>query len=191
MVSFADFMINFLEKIGVFYVFSLILVSTLVYITSYLILSSIKVNDNQLFKGKVASVISALLAISAAFLTGYIYEVTILIRYFTSLSTITLLIIFFIILLFSFMRGTHETLPDKWKRNVVVVLLILLVIFAFVSLYYSFKDYFEMLNLGQGAKGGEYIIFRTTWRPEILIVPFIFIFMGIVAVILGRDEESK
>jgi len=137
------------------------------------------VGDNQLFKSRIASIISALLAISAAFLTGYVYKVTILIRYFVSLSIITLLVIFFIILLFSFMRGSYETLPDKWKQNVAMVLVGLLIIFTFISLYYSFQDFFKMLNLEQAVEN---------WRPEVLIVLFIFIFMGIVVWILGKEE---
>ena len=185
MASFAEFVISLFEKLGVFYIFSIIFVAVLFYFLTYLMLSMVsKQGDKPILSDNTIKVISIIIAVSASVLFGYEYNLSILIRYFVSFVVLFAILIFFLFVILIFILGSKPSISGTWPRNFAILSIAFLVTFIFVSFYIAYKDSIVSDNLGEA--GPESIM-----KAEILIIPFLFLFMGLVASILGMEEKSS
>ncbi len=189
MATFVEFLVNFMNDMGITYIFTLLLVSVLLYAIGRFILYEFRDSSGKPFiDEKRADLIAALLGISAAFIFGSILRVVNTIVYFISSVSAFIVGMFTIILVISFAYGKK---PQVRNLNAITWLLTgIILLFASLSIYYAFQDYIVAVNYG--GEGGESIsLFASLFRPEILLLPIIFTIMGIGLYIMLREPQES
>jgi len=193
MTSFTEFVIALFEKLGIFYIFSIIFVTVVVYFLTYFLLSTIsKQGDKQILSDKMIKAISLIIAISIAILFGYEYRLSILIRYFVSSVAVSSVVIFFVLVIIIFILGSKPTISSRWVRNFSILALAFLVVFAFLSFYIAYRDWVISVSLGGVGPetAPEAVLIGYAMRAEFLVIPFLFLFMGLIVWIIGMEERN-
>jgi hypothetical protein len=190
MTSFVEFVINVFNYFGVFYVFAILFLFVIVYAFSSVVLTSFQRGNSSLFDEKTAKALSSLIAISVSVLAVYVSNVVILIQYFLAMSSVLLIVLFFIILLASFVWGERKAPSKDYSLAVSVMIIILITAFIFIALFYAYQDVFVQINVGK-ANATSTQLFGLVWKPEVLLIPFIFVMIGFAVWIAGREEGKK
>ncbi len=168
---------------GLHYIFGFILIFSITYVFSTLILSNIKGIDD-----KIKNKLSLLFAISVGFFVITLYGITTFLQYFLSLTTGMILVIFFFILVVSIFTGRslYESInpqqPSTALRLSNILVVILLIVFAFLSLFLAYFEYFEQLNQ---ARSPFSIYTLYAMNPYILYIVFLFIIIGVLILLLS------
>ena len=185
MASFVDFFIKIADKFGIFYVFSIILLLVILYIAFKYFLKSLKIDNKEIFDEKQANILSALLAISISFLAINMARTVDLLKYFSSFLAFLAIIIVFILIFLSFIYNSRVTPDPKSKTPIFIILLVFVIVFVFISFGLAFQDILIELSLNPSSTPLGAIMSKTM-KPEILIIPFIFIFIGVAIMLIGR-----
>jgi len=184
MVSFGEFIINLFEKLGLYYVFSVIFVFIIVYVLFTIFLKQF---FKDVFSDKQINVISIIFGFVVAMLSITVYGVVKLISYFLSFVVIMLLAILFILISLTFVLSKKPTLEGTNLRNVFLIVTVLIVIFIFVSFYFVYEQ-----SISSVVYEAVPSFFVQEYRPEILIASFILIILGIfIMVISVETRETK
>jgi len=192
MTSFGEFIINLFEKLGLYYAFSAIFIFVVVYV---LFAAFLKQFFKDVFNDKQINAISLIIGFVVAMLSISIYGIVKLISYFLSFVVGMLLVILFILISLTFVLSKKPTLEGTNLRNVFLVVTAFIVTFIFVSLYYAYEQYILPIAYGGGGggQGGPTDVYTWIFKPEVLIIPFIFVILGIsiMAISMGTEQAKK
>ncbi len=182
MTSFAEFLINLFEKLGIYYVFTAIFVFVIMYVLFYAVLKYV---FKDVFKEKQINILSGIFGFVTAMLSITIYGVTKLISYFLSFIVGMILVVLFAFVSIVFILEKKPTLEGTAFKNAFFVALIFVMVFMFISFYFAYQEYLLPLSYGKG--GGTLAgTFKYVVKPEILIIPFMFAILGIAVMVMGR-----
>lgn len=185
MISFTQFIINFFNYFGLTYVFAAIFFIVIIYVIFYMLLSSIKRGDKSLFDEKSAKAISLLFAISSTIILLNIARIVNILEYFLSFVVFMVIIVLFLIVVLYLIYNKIVSPSEQRMRLVTIILIIFLIVFAFFSFALAYQD----ILYNMSAHPQQYplaSLFAQNMPPEILIIPFIFIFIGVAVMIVGR-----
>lgn len=191
MTTFAEFMVNLLKKIGIYYVFSILFLATITYVLSFNLIK--KFSAGTLDDKKINS-ISMLLAICVAILASSLYRIADMLSYFLVLFSTMTIVLLFTFAIFIFIMEKKPTISDTGARNIFILILIFVIVFIFVAFYFAFQDIliqFSYGNLDGKTQNALYDIFSYIFRAEILIIPFLFVILGLALMVLGAQQEQK
>lgn len=196
MTSFAEFIINLMEKFGIFFVFSVIFIFVVTYVLSYNLL---KKYGKDIFDEKKINIISSILAIMLALLVGSIYNIVSIIKYFLALVFLLTIILLFVFAILIFSSDKKITISEKNIGKIFVITITTLIAFMFISYYFAYEK--EILSILAGepsvepseAAGGivaqRNIVISYIFRAELLIIPFIFVILGLLLIAWGTAVE--
>jgi len=189
MTSIGDFLIGFFEEIGLYYVFAAIFIFLVVYVLFVVFLKQFfkdALNDKQI------NVISAIFGFVVAMLSITVYGVVELVSYFLSFVVAMLLVILFVFISLTFILGKKPGFESSNPRNTLIVVLVFIVTFIFVAFYFAYEPYLVKLSYGE-ITNPAFAGFVWIVRPEIIIIPFLFVILGIsiMAINIGGGEQKK
>jgi hypothetical protein len=192
METFAEFLINLLWKLGIYYVFSVIFVAALVYVLS---MTFIKNFFPSVFKDKQASTISLIFAITSAFLVTSLFWITKMLSYFLALVSISLVILLFAFAIISFVLEKKPTVKTTSSiRTIFLIALMLIAVFAILSYFIVNQQAFLPLMYGKptsNTSAAPVDITMYILKPEVFIVPFLFIILGVAIMTLGGGTSTE
>ncbi|MEM1804608.1 MAG: hypothetical protein QXI77_01265 [Nanopusillaceae archaeon] len=189
MTTFSEFIINLFQKIGIYYVFSIIFIALVIYVLSFNLLKRF---SKDILDDKKISIISTFLAICVAILASYTYRISYMFSYFLALFSSMSVILLFAFAIFIFITEKKPTISDTGMRNIFITILLFLVTFIFISFYFAFIDILTPLAYGRvEGSTGIYELFSYIFRAEILIIPFLFVILGLAIMALGSGKEEK
>ncbi|MEM1684800.1 MAG: hypothetical protein QXD60_03490 [Nanopusillaceae archaeon] len=191
MVTFSEFMINLFQKLGIYYIFSIIFIALVVYVLS---LNLLKKFSKDFLDDKKINVISILISISVAILASPLYRISHMFSYFLALVSSMTVVLLFTYAILIFFVDKKPTVSETGVRNIFIVILLLITSFIFISFYFAFQDVLYPLiysGSSQEGLGGQYDIFSHIFRAEILIIPFLFVIMGLAIMILGAGQDKN
>jgi len=193
MTSFGEFLIRLFEAIGLYYAFAAIFIFLIVYV---LFAAFLKQFFKDTFNDKQINIISAILGFVVAMLSIAIYGVVKLISYFLSFVVGMLIVILFTLLSLTFVLGKKPSFEGTNLRNLFIITLVFIVTFIFIAFYFAYEQYILPLAYGGTGTGGgnpTLDVFAWIFKPEIIIVPFIFVILGIsiMAINIGGGEAKK
>ncbi|MFH7903035.1 MAG: hypothetical protein QXQ19_01010 [Candidatus Aenigmatarchaeota archaeon] len=189
MTTFSEFIINLFQKIGIYYVFSIIFIALVFYILSFNLLKRF---SKDILDDKKINIISTFLAICIAILASYVYRISYMFSYFLALLSSMSIILLFAFAIFIFVTEKKPTISDTGMRNIFIVILIFLVAFIFISFYFAYMDILSPLAYGRVEETtGIYDLFLYIFRAEIFIIPFLFVILGLAIMALSSGKEEK
>jgi len=191
MTSFGEFLINLFDKLGFYYVFSAIFIFIIIYV---LFSAFLRQFFKDTFSDKQINIISAIFSFVVAMLSVTVYGIVKLISYFLSFIVGMLLVILFTLVALTFVLGKKINLEGSNLRNVFIIVLVFIITFIFISFYFAYQEY--LLPLAYGGEVGKGLdVFLWIFKPEVLIIPFLFVILGIAIMTIstsgGGGEEKK
>ncbi|BFI73432.1 hypothetical protein YN1_4190 [Nanoarchaeota archaeon] len=202
MATFADFILNLINYSGIGMIFLFIFYFAVFYALLLFLFRYMKIREEQ--KGDqqkklpgVDNIIAFLISISAAFflttLSGY-YLFT---QYFLGFVAATLILFLFFIVIsnmltngkfFEFISNPQrQSTGSSAFRYIPIVIIVILMVFAFVSMYYAYQSYFLSITSGVGLQAQVY---QTTFNPYIIFTVFFFVIVGIFIIIMGSGSSG-
>lgn len=180
-----------LNYFGFPYIFTIILVATIITFLTY---NVIKKSNVQGLNDKAILTISFLIGISFAFLLSFVNGIIDFFEYFSGMISIMVLGIFFIILIAAFVTGNINfpigsssggssggSSSSTMRLIGPLIIIIFVIIFAFLSFYLAYQNYLIQISTPNSTQGFlAYIILQ----PPILWIPFLFTFIGIIILVL-------
>jgi len=189
MTSFGEFLINLFDKLGFYYVFSAIFIFIIVYV---LFSAFLKQFFKDVFNDKQINIISSIFGFVVAMLSITVYGMVKLVSYFLSFVFGMLLVILFTLVALTFVLGKKPTLEGSSFRNIFLIVLVFMITFIFISFYFAYQEY--LLPLAYGGEAGKGLdVFLWIFKPEVLIIPFLFVILGIsiMAISTGGGGGEK
>jgi hypothetical protein len=206
MTSFADFIINVVNVLGINLIFVFLFYFGILYfLIKFLMDNMVKAGekgekkDEGGSKKDINSILAFIISISASLLlttfTGFVSYT----QYFVAFVVSMVLVFFFFILLGSFLtNGKMFELIEKRMistegrpsggRYIPLVIVIFIILFALLSMYYAYQNYFLSITLGTSPLAQTYII---TFNPYILFAMLFFILIGIFLIFSGSGVSSE
>jgi uncharacterized membrane protein YgcG len=206
MTSFADFIINVVNVLGINLIFVFLFYFGILYfLIKFLMDNMVKVGekgekkDEKGGKKDINSTLAFIISISASLLlttfTGFVSYT----QYFVAFVVSMVLVFFFFILLGSFLTNgkmfeligkgmsSSEGKPSG-ARYIPLVIIIFIIMFALLSMYYAYQSYFLSITLGTSPLAQTYLI---TFNPYILFAMLFFILIGIFLIFSGTSVSSE
>ena len=206
MVSFADFIINAVNLLGINLIFVFLFYFGILYfLIKFLMGNMVKTGekgekkDEGESKKDIYSILAFIISISASFLlttfTGFVSYT----QYFVAFIVSMILVFFFFMLISSLItNGKIFELLEKGTsssegrpsgiRYIPIVIIIFVIMFALLAMYYGYQNYFLSVTFGSSPQTQTYLI---TFNPYILFAMFFFILIGIFLVAAGTGVSSE
>jgi hypothetical protein len=205
MTSFADFIINVVNVLGINLIFVFLFYFGILYfLIKFLMDSIVKAGEkgekkDEGGKKDINSTLAFIISISASLLlttfTGFVSYT----QYFVAFVVSMILVFFFFILLGSFLTNgkifeviekrlfSTEGRPSNAKY-IPLVIVIFIILFALLAMYYAYQNYFLSITLGTSSQTQTYLI---TFNPYILFAMLFFILIGIFLIFSGTSVSSE
>jgi uncharacterized membrane protein YgcG len=205
MTSFADFIINAVNVLGINLIFVFLFYFGILYfLIKFLMDSIVKVGEkgekkDEGGKKDINNTLAFIISISASLLlttfTGFVSYT----QYFVAFTVSMILLLFFFILLGSFLTNgkifeviekrlfSTEGKPSG-ARYIPIVIVIFIILFALLSMYYAYQNYFLSITLGTSSQAQTYLI---TFNPYILFAMIFFILIGLFLIFSGTSVSSE
>jgi len=202
MASFADFIINLVNILGINLIFVFLFYFGILYFLIKFLLDSIGKKDEKGGKKDINSILAFIISVSASLLLTTFTGFVLYTQYFIAFTVSMILVFFFFILLSSFLtNGKISELIEKRifsgegrpssVRYIPLMIMIFIILFALLAMYYAYQDYFLLINFGTSPQAQIYTI---AFNPYILFAIIFFILIGIFLVFSGtgfRPEGEK
>ena len=199
MTSFADFIINLVNVLGINLIFVFLFYFGILYFLIKFLMDSIGKKDEKGGKKDINNTLAFIISISASLLlttfTGFVSYT----QYFVAFVVSMILVFFFFILLGSFLTNgkifeviekrlfSTEGRPSNAKY-IPLVIVIFIILFALLAMYYAYQNYFLSITLGTSSQTQTYLI---TFNPYILFAMLFFILIGIFLIFSGTSVSSE
>jgi len=198
MASFADFIINLVNLLGINMIFVFLFYFGILYFLIKFLMDSITKKDEKEGKKNINSTLAFIISISASLLLTTFTGFVLYTQYFVAFIVSMILVFFFFILLASFLtNGKMFELIEKrmvssegrpsGARYIPLVIVIFIVLFALLAMYYAYQNYFLSITLGTSPQAQTYLI---TFNPHILFAMIFFVLIGIFLIFSGIDVSS-
>ncbi|EOD42249.1 putative membrane protein [Candidatus Nanobsidianus stetteri] len=206
MTSFADFIINVVNILGINLIFVFLFYFGILYfLLKFLMDSMVKAGekgekkDEGGSKKDINSTLAFIISISASLLlttfTGFVSYT----QYFVAFVVSMILVFFFFILLGALLTNgkifeviekrlfSTEGKPSS-ARYIPIIIVVFIILFALLSMYYAYQKYFLSITFGTSPQAQNYII---TFNPYILFAMIFFILIGIFLIFSGTGVGSE
>jgi len=206
MTSFADFIINVVNVLGINLIFVFLFYFGILYfLLKFLMDSMVKAGekgekkDEGGSKKDINSTLAFIISISASLLlttfTGFVSYT----QYFVAFVVSMILVFFFFILLGALLTNgkifeviekrlfSTEGKPSS-ARYIPIIIVVFIILFALLSMYYAYQKYFLSITFGTSPQAQNYII---TFNPYILFAMIFFILIGIFLIFSGTGVGSE
>jgi len=206
MTSFADFIINLVNILGINLIFVFLFYFGILYFLIKFLMDSIgKVGEKGEKKeggdgkGDINSILAFIISVSASLLlttfTGFVSYT----QYFVAFVVSMILAFFFFILIGSFLtNGKMFELIEKRivssegrsgsARYIPLIIVLFIVVFALLAMYYAYQSYFLSVTFGTSPIARVYAI---TFNPYILFAVIFFIIIGVFLIFSGTSVSSE
>ncbi|MGC9079513.1 MAG: hypothetical protein ACP5G1_02125 [Nanopusillaceae archaeon] len=200
MGSFANVIITIMNNLGIGLIFLFLFYFAISYVTIRFLLESYVSSRGDKDKDvkNLIHAISLILGVSIGFFLSTFSGLLLFTQYFLSFVITTVLIFFFFLLIANIFTGgkvfefSSSQLKDTSKdaaKYLPLIIFIFLVVFALLSLFYAYQDYFISLSLGTNPL--SYFYYQT-FNPYILFLVIFFILIGTGIILMGSgDSDSK
>jgi len=199
MTSFADFIINVVNILGINLIFVFLFYFGILYFLIRFLMDSIGKKDEKGGKKDINSILAFIISISASLLLTTFTGFVLYTQYFIAFIVSMILVFFFFILLGSFLtNGKMFELIEKrmisaegrpgGARYIPIIIVIFIILFALLSMYYAYQNYFLSITFGTSPLAQTYII---TFNPYILFAMIFFILIGIFLIFSGTSVSSE
>jgi uncharacterized membrane protein YgcG len=206
MTSFADFIINVVNVLGINLIFVFLFYFGILYfLIKFLMDNMVKVGekgekkDEKGGKKDINSTLAFIISISASLLLTTFTGFVLYTQYFVAFVVSMILVFFFFILLGSFLtNGKMFELIEKRMistegrptnaRYIPLIIVIFIILFALLAMYYAYQNYFLSITLGTSPLAQTYLI---TFNPYILFAMIFFILIGIFLIFSGTSVGSE
>ena len=200
MASFADFIINLVNILGINLIFVFLFYSGVLYFLIKFLLDSIGGRGEKGGKKDINSTLAFIISISASLLLTTFTGFVLYTQYFIAFIVSTILVLFFFILMAAFLTSgkvfesiEKRTSSGEGKQSSArlvppIMLLIFIIIFALLSMYYAYQDYFLSIAFGTSPQAQIYTI---TFNPYILFAMIFFILIGIFLIFSSTGFGSE
>ncbi|MFZ8800963.1 MAG: hypothetical protein ACO2ON_02150 [Candidatus Nanopusillus sp.] len=200
MASFADFIINLVNMLGINLIFVFLFYFGILYFLIKFLLDSIGGKDEKEGKKDINNILAFIISTSASFLLTTFTGFVLYTQYFISFIVSMILVLFFFILMAAFLTSgkvfesiEKRTSSGEGKRSSArlvppIMLLIFIIIFALLSMYYAYQDYFLSITFGTSPQAQIYTI---TFNPYILFAMIFFILIGIFLIFSSTGFSSE
>jgi hypothetical protein len=199
MASFADFIINLVNILGINLIFVFLFYSGVLYFLIKFLLDSIGGRGEKGGKKDINSTLAFIISISASLLLTTFTGFVLYTQYFIAFTVSMILVFFFFILLASFLTNgrifeliekrilSGEGRPSN-VRYMPLIIIIFIILFALLAMYYAYQDYFSSINFGTSPQAQIYTI---TFNPYILFAMMFFILIGIFLIFSSTGFGSE
>jgi len=199
MTSFADFIINVVNILGINLIFVFLFYFGILYFLIKFLMDNIGKKDEKGGKKDINSTLSFIISISASLLLTTFTGFVLYTQYFIAFTVSMILVFFFFILLASFLtNGKISELIEKRifssegrlisARYIPLIIIIFIILFALLAMYYTYQSYFLSITFGTSPLAQTYIV---TFNPYILFAMIFFILIGIFLIFSGASVSSE
>jgi len=199
MTSFADFIINLVNVLGINLIFVFLFYFGILYFLIKFLMDSIGKKDEKGGKKDINSILAFIISVSASLLLTTFTGFVLYTQYFIAFIVSMILVFFFFILLASFLtNGKISELIEKRifsgegrpgiARYVPLIIILFIILFALLAMYYAYQDYFLSITFGTSPQAQIYTI---TFNPYILFAIIFFILIGIFLIFSGTGVSSE
>jgi len=199
MASFADFIINLVNLLGINMIFVFLFYFGILYFLIKFLMDSITKKDEKGGKKDINSTLAFIISISASLLLTTFTGFVLYTQYFVAFIVSMILVFFFFILLGAFLtNGKMFELIEKRMvssegrsssaRYIPFIMLIFIVLFALLAMYYAYQKYFLSITLGTSPQAQIYMI---TFNPYILFAVIFFVLIGIFLIFSGTGVSPE
>jgi len=199
MASFADFIINLVNLLGINMIFVFLFYFGVLYFLIKFLMDSITKKDEKGEKKDINSILAFIISISASLLLTTFTGFVLYTQYFVAFIVSMILVFFFFILLGSFLtNGKMFELIEKRMvssegrsgsaRYIPAIIVLFIVLFALLAMYYAYQKYFLSITLGTSPQAQIYMI---TFNPYILFAMIFFVLIGVFLIFSGTSVSSE
>ncbi len=200
MASFADFIINLVNILGINLIFVFLFYFGILYFLIKFLLDSIGGKDEKGGKKDINSILAFIISVSASFLLTTFTGFVLYTQYFVAFTVSMILVLFFFILITAFLTNgkifelmEKRMFPGEGKYDGArlippIMLIIFIIVFALLSVYYAYQDYFLSITFGTSPQAQIYTI---TFNPYILFAMIFFILIGIFLIFSSTGFSSE
>jgi len=205
MTSFADFIINVVNVLGINLIFVFLFYFGILYfLIKFLMDSMVKAGekgekkDEGESKKDINSILAFIISVSASILLTTFTGFVLYTQYFVAFTVSMILVFFFFILLGAFLtNGKIFELIEKRMfsgerqssaRYIPLIIVLFIILFALLAMYYAYQNYFLSLTFGTSPQTQTYII---TFNPYILFAVIFFVLIGIFLIFSGTGVSPE
>ncbi|MFP3317014.1 MAG: hypothetical protein RXN79_01240 [Candidatus Nanopusillus sp.] len=199
MASFADFIINLVNLLGINIIFVFLFYFGILYFLIKFLMDSITKKDEKGEKKDINSILAFIISISASLLLTTFTGFVLYTQYFVAFIVSMILVFFFFILLGSLLtNGKMFELIEKRMissegrsgsaRYIPAIIVLFIVLFALLAMYYAYQKYFLSITLGTSPQAQIYMI---TFNPYILFAIIFFVIIGVFLIFSGTSVSSE
>ena len=206
MTSFADFIINVVNVLGINLIFVFLFYFGILYfLIKFLMDSMVKAGekgekkDEGESKKDIYSTLAFIISVSASILLTTFTGFVLYTQYFVAFTVSMILVFFFFIIIGSFLTNgkIFEVIEKRLfsserkqssARYIPIIIVVFIVLFALLSMYYAYQSYFLSITYGTSPQAQNYII---TFNPYILFAMIFFILIGIFLIFSGTSVGSE
>ena len=198
MASFASFIINLVNILGINLIFVFLFYFGILYFLIKFLLDSIGKKDEKEEKKDINSVLAFIISVSASLLLTTFTGFVLYTQYFVAFIASMILVFFFFILLGAFLtNGKIFELIEKRMfsgerqssaKYIPLIIVIFIILFALLAMYYTYQGYFLSITLGTSPGALNYII---TFNPYILFAVIFFVLIGVFLILSGTGPSSE
>ncbi|MFP3284073.1 MAG: hypothetical protein RXO65_01320 [Candidatus Nanopusillus acidilobi] len=198
MVSFASFIINLVNVLGINLIFTFLFYFGILYFLIKFLLDAIGKKDEKEGKKDINSVLAFIISVSASLLLTTFTGFVLYTQYFVAFVVSMILVFFFFILLGAFLtNGKIFELIEKRMfsserqssaKYIPLIMVIFIILFALLAMYYAYEGYFLSITFGTSPGALNYII---TFNPYILFAAIFFVLIGVFLILSGTGPSSE
>jgi len=199
MTSFAGFIINVVNVLGINMIFVFLFYFGILYFLIKFLMDGMVKSGEKGGKKDINSALAFIISISASLLLTTFTGFVLYTQYFVAFVVSMILVFFFFILLSSLLtNGKISELIEKrissgegrgsGARYIPLIIIIFIIMFALLAMYYGYQSYFLSISVGTSPQSQTYSI---TFNPYILFVMFFFILIGIFLISAGTNASSE
>jgi len=206
MTSFADFIINVVNVLGINLIFVFLFYFGILYfLIKFLMDSMVKAGekgekkDEKAEKKDINSTLAFIISVSASLLLTTFTGFVLYTQYFVAFVVSMILVFFFFIIIGSLLtNGKMFELIEKrmfstegrpsGARYIPLVIVIFIIMFALLAMYYAYQQYFLSITLGTSPQAQIYMI---TFNPYILFAVIFFVIIGVFLIFSGTSVSSE
>jgi len=198
MASFASFIINLVNILGINLIFTFLFYFGILYFLIKFLLDAIGKKDEKEGKKDINSALAFIISVSASLLLTTFTGFVLYTQYFVAFIVSMILVFFFFILLGAFLtNGKIFELIEKRMfsserqssaRYIPLIMVIFIILFALLAMYYAYQGYFLSITFGTSPGALNYII---TFNPYILFAAIFFVLIGVFLILSGTGPSSE
>ena len=206
MTSFADFIINVVNVLGINLIFVFLFYFGILYfLIKFLMDSIVKAGEKEEKKDEggakkdIYSTLAFIISLSASILLTTFTGFALYTQYFVAFVVSMILVFFFFILLGALLTNgkIFELIEKKMistegrpssARYIPVIIVLFIILFALLAMYYVYQSYFLSITFGTSPQAQTYII---TFNPYILFAVIFFVLIGIFLIFSGTGVSPE